>query len=288
MPPNESFLDFVRRKSLLLFSPIHYPSIISTTPPSASPPPTMSTKVAQKNLQEVSPEPINMEEAAAPESKNTSANAAKEDTESNGEAKEEAAKIAKKMSGIIDPAIDRLKPILQMITEHVDKANNTKKEDLDEEKLVDQLKPLIEQATGALQETHGAIKALDPDGKVARSAQYKASDSEASPEEQHLAQGLAELTGNVTKTIQNAKDKIKDMPHAKKNLGPLLDLLQTPLFQIISAVGLLLNGVLTLLGNLLDALGLGGIVRNVLGGLGLAKLLDGLGLGQWLKQPDSK
>ncbi|KAG0640751.1 hypothetical protein HOY80DRAFT_1135765 [Tuber brumale] len=249
----------------------------------------MSTKTAQKGLQEVPPEPINMEEgAAAPESKKTLANAAKEDTESNCEAKEGAAKIAKKMSGIIDPAIDRLKPILQMITEHVDKANNTKKEDLDEEKLVDQLKPLIEQANGILQETHGAIKALDPDGKVARSAQYKAADSEASSEEQHLAQGLAELTGNVTKTIQNAKDKIKDMPHAKKNLGPLLDLLQDPLFQIISAVGLLLNGVLTLLGNLLDALGLGGIVRNVLGGLGLTKLLDGLGLGKWLKQSDSK
>jgi len=40
------------------------------------------------------------------------------------------------------------------------------------------------------------------------------------------------------------------MPHAQKNLGPLLDLLGDPLFQIISAVGLLLNGVLSLLGNL--------------------------------------
>jgi len=38
----------------------------------------------------------------------------------------------------------------------------------------------------------------------------------------------------------------------------------------------------------LDALGLGGIVRNILGGLGLAKVLEGLGLGKWLKQPESK
>ncbi|CUS15575.1 unnamed protein product [Tuber aestivum] len=248
----------------------------------------MSTETAQQGLREVPPDPINPGEITTPKSEMASVEAAKGGVQFNGDAREDAASIAKKMSGIIDPAIDRLKPILQMITEHVDKANNTKKEDLDEEKLVDQLKPLIEQATGILQETHGAIKALDPDGKVARSAQYKAADSEASSEEQRLAQGLAELTGNVTKTIQNAKDKIKDMPHAQKNLGPLLDLRGDPLFQIISAVGLLLNGVLTLLGNLLDALGLGGVVRNLLGGLGLTKLLDGLGLGKWLKQPDSK
>lgn len=75
----------------------------------------------------------------------------------------------------------------------MDKANNTKKEDLDEEKLVEKLKPLIEQATGILQETHGAIKALDPDGKIARSAQHKTADSEATHEEQHLAQGLTEV-----------------------------------------------------------------------------------------------
>ncbi|PUU83771.1 hypothetical protein B9Z19DRAFT_1060697 [Tuber borchii] len=252
----------------------------------------MSTKAAQRDLTNdltnVPPEPINPEKVAAPRNEKVSADAAKEDIKSDGDSGEDAAKIAKKMSGIIDPAIDRLKPILQTITEHVDKANNTKKEDLDEEKLVDQLKPLIQQATGILQETHGAIKALDPGGKVGRNAQHKAADSEASPEEQHLARGLAELTGDVTKTIQNAKDKIKDMPTAQKNLGPLLDLLGDPLFQIISAVGLLLNGVLSLLGNLLDALGLGGIVRNILGGLGLAKVLEGLGLGKWLKQPDSK
>ncbi|PWW74549.1 hypothetical protein C7212DRAFT_358879 [Tuber magnatum] len=237
----------------------------------------MSTEAAEQGLKVVPPDPVNPEEVAYPKSEKAPADTAKEGVKFDGDAREDAAKIAKKMSGIIDPAIDRLKPILQMITEHVDKANNTKKEDLDEEKLVDQLKPLIEQATGVLQETHGAIKALDPDGKVSRSAQYKAADSEASPEEQHLAQGLSELTGNI-----------KAMPHAKKNLGPLLDLLGDPLFQIISAVGLLLSGVLTLLGNLLDVLGLGGIVRNFLGGLGLAKLLDGLGLGKWLKQPDRK
>lgn len=38
--------------------------------------------------------------------------------------------------------------------------------------------------------------------------------------------------------------------NVKKDLGPLLDAMTAPLFQIVSGVGLLLNGVLTLLGNI--------------------------------------
>jgi len=39
---------------------------------------------------------------------------------------------------------------------------------------------------------------------------------------------------------------IEGMPRAKKDLSPLLVLLQNPLAQIIGAVGLLLSGVLGL------------------------------------------
>lgn len=80
-------------------------------------------------------------------------------------------------------------------------------------------------------------------------------------------------------TIDNAKKKIADMPHAKKKLNPLWALLTEPLFQIIAAVGLLLSGVLGLVGRLLNGLGLGGLVNGLLGGLGIDKLLKGLGLG---------
>jgi hypothetical protein len=69
------------------------------------------------------------------------------------------------------------------------------------------------------------------------------------------------------------------MPHAKKKINPLWALLSEPLFQIIAAVGLLLSGVLGLVGKLLDGLGLGGLLKGLLGGLGLDKLVDGLGLG---------
>jgi hypothetical protein len=90
---------------------------------------------------------------------------------------------------------------------------------------------------------------------------------------------LKELTNNVVTTIDNAKKKISDMPHAKKKLNPLWSLLTEPLFQILAAVGLLLAGVLGLVGRLLSALGLGGLVNGLLGGLGIDKLLSGLGLG---------
>jgi len=54
------------------------------------------------------------------------------------------------------------------------------------------------------------------------------------------------LTDNVIKVIDKAKMTIEGMPRAKKDLSPLLVLLQNPLAQIIGAVGLLLSGVLGL------------------------------------------
>lgn len=117
MPPKENSLEFVRRKSLLLLNLIHYYFIAFKTLLSTFLLPIMSTEAAQRDLTHVPPEPINPEKVAAPRNEKVSADAAKEDIKSNGDAEEDAAKIAKKMSGIIDPAIDRVKPILQMITE---------------------------------------------------------------------------------------------------------------------------------------------------------------------------
>lgn len=79
-------------------------------------------------------------------------------------------------------------------------------------------------------------------------------------------------------TIENARKKIADMPHAEKELNPLWALLSEPLFQIIAAVGLLLTGLLGLVGRLLEGLGLGPLVHGLLGGLGIDKLLGSLGL----------
>jgi len=187
--------------------------------------------------------------------------------------------IAKKLSAIVDSANERIKPLLDTMNEHFVRAEADKANDnLDEQALVNSVRPLLEQSTNILRETNGAIKALDPSGTISNNASRKASDHDAGKEEQHLAESLATLTGDVTKTVEGARSKIQNMPKAKKDLGPLLDMIQEPLFQIVSGVGLLLNGVLQLLGNLLDGLGLGGIVRNILSGLGLEKVLKGLGL----------
>lgn len=186
--------------------------------------------------------------------------------------------LAKKMSSIVGQTLDRVQPLCRMISERIEKAERTPKEDLDEEELVKNVKPLLEEAGQIMQECNGAVRALDPDGRIASEAKARAASHEASPEEHALADQLKELTETVTRTIENGRSMISDMPHAKKELNPLWGLLSEPLFQIIAAVGLLLNGVLSLVGRLLDGLGLGGLVKGLLGGLGLDGLLSNLGL----------
>jgi len=207
-----------------------------------------------------------------------------EEEEDEGPTEEELnaqhdAELAKKMNGIVKSTIEKMEPICKDITTHIEKADRTPKEELDEDDLVNKVKPLIEDGGRILQECNGSLRALDPDGSIAAKAKQNAQGREATPEEYALADSLKELTTNVVKTVDNAKKRINDMPHAKKKLNPLWGLLTEPLFQIIAAVGLLLAGVLGLVGRLLNGLGLGGLVNGLLGGLGIDKLLGGLGLG---------
>lgn len=192
---------------------------------------------------------------------------------------EEDAELANKMSNVLQQTMERIEPVCKMIGEHMEKADRTPRDELDEEQLVNDVKPLIEEGSRILQECNGAIRGLDPDGAIAANAKARAANREATPEEYRLADQLKELTTTVVKTIDDAKKKLNDMPHAKKKLNPLWGLLTEPLFQILAAVGLLLAGVLGLVGRLLSGLGLGGLVNGLLGGLGIDKLLGGLGLG---------
>ncbi|PWI64161.1 hypothetical protein PCL_12081 [Purpureocillium lilacinum] len=205
-----------------------------------------------------------------------------EEDKQKREQAEKDQKLAGQLAGAIEQSLEKIRPILSLITSKVDAAEKTDKEDLDEEQLVREVKPLIEEGGKILTETNGMIRGMDPDGRIQRQAKHKSATKDASPEEHHLADVLKELTGTVTQTIDNAKRKIDGMPHAKKELNPLWGLLSEPLFQILAAVGLLLNGVLGLVGKLLSPLGLGGLVHGLLGGLGLNKILDGLGLGSAL------
>ncbi|KAF2435860.1 hypothetical protein EJ08DRAFT_625513 [Tothia fuscella] len=189
------------------------------------------------------------------------------------------AELADKMANICQQTLERVQPVCKQITDYIEAADRTPREELDEEELVNNVKPLIEEGGRILQECNGSLRGLDPDGRIAAQAKGRSGTKEATPEEYRLADCLKELTTTVVTTIDNAKKKINDMPHAKKKLNPLWGLLTQPLFQIIAAVGLLLAGVLGLVGQLLSALGLGGLVNGLLGGLGIDKLLGGLGLG---------
>ena len=159
-------------------------------------------------------------------------------------------KLAAQMGTCIEQSIDKMKPICRMITQLIDSEERKPEDERDEENLVKQVRPLIEEGGKILTEANGVIRGLDPDGRISANAKHKTASREASPEEYRLADLLKELTGSVTETIENAKKKIDGMPHAKKELNPLWGLLAEPLGQILAAVGLLLSGVLGLVGKL--------------------------------------
>ncbi|QPC76192.1 hypothetical protein HYE68_006944 [Fusarium pseudograminearum] len=196
-------------------------------------------------------------------------------------------KLAQQLAYQIEQTLERLRPICKSINDKISAAEAKKPEDRDEEELVRQVKPLIEDGGKLLTETNGIIRGLDPDGRIARNAKQKSSSGEATPEEAHLANLLKELSTEIQTCIDESKRKLEGMPHAKKEINPLWGLLAEPLFQIVAAVGLLLSGVLGLvgkllgpiLGPLLNGLGLGGLLDGLLGGLGLKKILGSLGLG---------
>ncbi|KAK2614137.1 hypothetical protein N8I77_000990 [Diaporthe amygdali] len=193
--------------------------------------------------------------------------------------REQDKKLAIQMAACLENCLDKIKPICKMITTKIEAMERKPEDERDEEALVKEVRPLIEEGSNILREAHGVIRGIDPDGHIQANAKHKSGTREATPEEFHLAEVIKELTGTVTETIEGAKRKLEDMPHAKKELNPLWGLLGEPLFQIIAAVGLLLTGVLGIVGRLLSGLGLGGVVDGLLGTLGLNRLLDGLGLG---------
>lgn len=139
-----------------------------------------------------------------------------------------------------------------MLLQKIEAAERTPKGELDEDKLVNEVRPLLEEGGRLLSEANGIIRSLDPDGRLQREAKQRAASHEGTPEEYHLADVLKDLTGSVNSTIEEGKKKLESMPKAKKKLNPLWGLLSNPLAQILGAVGLLLAGVLGLVGKLVS------------------------------------
>ncbi|KAH7147263.1 hypothetical protein DER46DRAFT_514439, partial [Fusarium sp. MPI-SDFR-AT-0072] len=143
----------------------------------------------------------------------------------------------------IDQTQDKIRPIYKMIDDEISIVEAQLGKEYSEEHLVRQVRPLIEEGAKILSDNNGVIQGLNPDSRLQRNAQQKAAMTEATPEEYHLA--------DVTTTIDRARRKLESMTHAKKELNPLWALLAVPLFHIIAAIELLLDGMLGLVGRLL-------------------------------------
>ncbi|KAM5357222.1 hypothetical protein ACJZ2D_016488 [Fusarium nematophilum] len=152
-------------------------------------------------------------------------------------------KLASALAYNINQTQDKIRPICKMINDDISACEAQLKKERDEDELVRQVRPLIEEGGKILAETNDVIRGLDPDGRIQRNAKQKAAIAEGTPEEYHLAELLKE-----------ARRKFEGMPLAKKELNPLWALLAAPLFQIIAGVGLLLNGMLGLVGKLVGPL----------------------------------
>jgi hypothetical protein len=206
---------------------------------------------------------------------------------------------------MVRPLARKINPVLDSITEYVDKEESKPKNERDEQALVNKLKVWIRESTSLLKEMLETVGTLDPNilnnirakqfkgeaspeeydlaKQIANSIKTKAFEGEASPEECNLADILANIAVLVVNTMNSAKKKLKSMSFAKKELESCWDDLSSALLQITAFIGLLLPTVLWIAGNLLNNRGHGSVIRLLLGGLGLKKLLMRFGLADALK-----
>ncbi|KAJ3720227.1 hypothetical protein DFJ43DRAFT_1096284 [Lentinula guzmanii] len=196
------------------------------------------------------------------------------------EERKKEAEIAERLSRLIEDANSRVIPLTKMIRKHIEAMDARPEDDRNEDELVQQVKPLLQQAEQIMNETQGMIKGADPDNKISQRAQNHQKAHKATPEEQRLAEALKVMIEEVGGTIEWARSKLDGFPKAKKDLGPLLDALGQPLTQIVAGVGMLLAGVLNLVGNLLSGLGLDSLLKGIFAATGLDKIYQGLGLGK--------
>ncbi|KAF8824125.1 hypothetical protein HHX47_DHR9000471 [Lentinula edodes] len=138
-------------------------------------------------------------------------------------------------------------------------------EDRNEGKLVQQVKPLLQQAEQIMNKIQGMIKGADLENKIFQQAQNDQKAHRANPEEQRLAEASKVMIEEVGGTIAWARNKLDAFPKAKKDLA---------------GVGMLLIGVLNLLGSLLSGLGLDSLLKGIFAATGLDKIYQGLGLGK--------
>lgn len=182
--------------------------------------------------------------------------------------------IANSVSNEIESAKDQIRPILEQVNNFIAEEDRKDPKERNEDELVKKCSPLISQAGDILQKCNSNVRGLDPSGQL----RMRAQGEDALPEERRAASLLNELTGDTVRQINDAKAKLQNMPKAEKKMSGLWKMVGMPLVQIIAAVAMLVTGVLGLVAQLLNTVGLGQLIGGILGKVGLNKLLKGIGL----------
>lgn len=108
--------------------------------------------------------------------------------------REQDKKLAIQMAACLEQCLDKIKPICKMITTKIEAMERKPEEERDEEALVKEVRPLIEEGSNILREAHGVIRGIDPDGHIQANAKHKSGTREATPEEFHLAEVIKEVS----------------------------------------------------------------------------------------------
>lgn len=113
--------------------------------------------------------------------------------------------LAERLSPLIEDANSRVTPLTKMIrqvsidstplhtsniAQHIEAMFSRKDDERDEDELIKQVKPLLEQAEKILNETEGSIRGADPDKRLSKKATRHVQSHKATPEEQRLAEAL--------------------------------------------------------------------------------------------------
>merc|ERR1712137_622222 len=93
-----------------------------------------------------------------------------EDESDEERQRREDSELANKMAAICQQTLERVQPVMKQITEYIEKADRTPRDELDEEELVNNVKPLIEEGSRILNDCNGSLRGLDPDGRIAAQA----------------------------------------------------------------------------------------------------------------------
>jgi len=126
-------------------------------------------------------------------------------------------RIANNVSNAISGCQDTIKPLLSQVNTYIEEEDRKDPKARNEDELVQKCAPLISQAGDALQKCNSDIRGLDGTGEL----RMRAQGEDALPEERRAAKYLSELTGETTRSVEEAKQKLKSMPKAEKKMSGL-------------------------------------------------------------------